>query len=401
MQRILLLFVLLMVFSCRPPSKHLLITANLDKDDIPLTDISGKIYSNNSELDYTSVALYLSGTDKMVKCNESGEFDFKRVYVKPHELTILIPKCRPITERLEIKQFAEQNVEIFLPEKKIYVIGEPKTDRQRIIELTRELNELRRKMANLSEEVHLFNELVVGNPEICKVINPQVITYEKREVDQGFYISYKADEPLLIENRLLGYFLTITIDKASISKHKYLYNIKYSVTTNFSDLTEISALESNQWKANRKHAFEGSFRHFLMALAEHQLEREGFSVLTTPNSHLRMEQGSLGRSSSSLGLVEIEDPYYIVSPTEKEGQYQIYCEQELRVAYSYRNLGNKWNKFWGVTGDYPISTIRFNGEPVRFDRLGNQLDFNKVLKFGYWQSTQISELLPATYFPQE
>ena len=105
-----------------------------------------------------------------------------------------------------------------------------------------------------------FEELFIGqtpNAEITEITNPTILDFE----GGGGELRALAPEPLEIENRALGYRVKYFLKDFSATPQR----TRYDGEPLYEELIPASAEESAEWEANRRQAFIGSFRHFLLA----------------------------------------------------------------------------------------------------------------------------------------
>lgn len=93
---------------------------------------------------------------------------------------------------------------------------------------------------------------------------------------QGNTLQAAAQEPLLIENRALGYRIKFQLEHFAYTDSSSL--LSYQGDPVFEPLTPANEQEVKRWQANRQKAYEGSIMHFGRALYRHQLAQEGFTI---------------------------------------------------------------------------------------------------------------------------
>lgn len=113
-------------------------------------------------------------------------------------------------------------------------------------------------------ERHLsrFFELFIGmseNADSVKILNPEVLRFETRWWGR---FSAEALAPLQIENRALGYRITYYLDEFEHSGTV----TKWDGNPLFTEIIPSDSLQAVYWTENRKEAFYGSLRHFILAL---------------------------------------------------------------------------------------------------------------------------------------
>ena len=106
-----------------------------------------------------------------------------------------------------------------------------------------------------------FQRLFLGesdNAALTKIINPEVLSFES---NWGRF-SASASRPLIIENRALGYRIQYFLKEFIRSGN----TIKYDGEPLYEPLEPENEEQAALWATNRRKAFFGSFRHYMLAL---------------------------------------------------------------------------------------------------------------------------------------
>ncbi|WP_337044643.1 carboxypeptidase-like regulatory domain-containing protein [Emticicia sp. 17c] len=110
----------------------------------------------------------------------------------------------------------------------------------------------------------------------CKLKNPEALIFSMNEDNSELIIT--ADEPLEIENKMLGYVV-----KYQLEEFRYHFTKQYLSYWGypfFEEMQTKSDKKKQQWLKNRDIAYYGSSQHFFKALTEKKLEAEGFEIHT-------------------------------------------------------------------------------------------------------------------------
>ncbi|MBS1935396.1 MAG: carboxypeptidase-like regulatory domain-containing protein, partial [Bacteroidetes bacterium] len=144
-----------------------------------------------------------------------------------------------------------------------------------------------------------FIENLIGTTEFasqCKILNKEVVRFRystKKEL-----LTAVADEPIVIENKALGYIIKFKLEdfSADMDSHTSIYS-GYPL---FSDMPSKSFNQQLEWQKNRKDAYLGSIMHFVRCLYTgditrgDQFNQEGFEIrknMKVPNAEkLRVRQ---------------------------------------------------------------------------------------------------------------
>lgn len=156
------------------------------------------------------------------------------------------------------------------------------------------LEKLTNRMSiNLVEDNTLLNEVkIVGNKDTeweknyktfektflgenynkkeVRILNKEVIDFQFDKEKK--VLKATANQPLIIENKTLGYKLTYILQDFGLDNK----TISYRGLTHF----EFLSTENNKdyWQKNRLKAYRGSVNHFLKALMSNNLKNEGFEA---------------------------------------------------------------------------------------------------------------------------
>ncbi len=122
-----------------------------------------------------------------------------------------------------------------------------------------------------------FNAHFIGNSALaadCKLINPDVVKFRfsrKNNTIRAF-----SRDKLIFDNKALGYRILYLLTK-------FEYNLEersffYSGYPQFQEMEPKNNDQKMRWAKKRKEAYQGSIMHFMRALYNNQLEKEGFEI---------------------------------------------------------------------------------------------------------------------------
>ena len=240
-----------------------------------------------------------------------------------------------------------------------------------------------------AKRLRRFERLFLGESEQaeqCRILNPEVLSFDGKWWGK---LVAQAAEPLVVENRALGYRLTYFL-------REFEYRgttLRYDGEPLFEELEPTSTEEAARWAANREVAFYGSFRHFLLALLDGATREHGFRTYVRRPTGLGqastqsypLKAASLLRDGPSAdekvlrfrGLVEIE---YL-----DEAESDAFHRWQGRLNASQRG--------------HQRSFIRLTDGPTLVDRTGEIIDPYGVTTYGYFAFERIAEMLPKEYRP--
>lgn len=270
-----------------------------------------------------------------------------------------------------------------------------------------------------------FIENFIGTTEaakLCKIRNYKTLRF--RNSKKKNTLTAVAAEPLIIENRELGYKITYQLEEFSYDFNKQ--TLSFLGYTLFEDMaTDIQHIPKRFLRERRK-VYNGSIVHFMRSLYLKQIEQNGFEVKRVtrlPNTEkervkalIRSQAQRQARpnpdSSTYFNRILRQDDYQqtisdynltddsLVSATDN-GQMQLYFDNFIQVTYKngieepgYLEYAHERRKL-----HYPRSIVFLqNGNPLTVEKNGSYAPPSEFFSSGYWAwSEKISHLLPTDY----
>ncbi|PQJ33770.1 hypothetical protein BSZ35_03365 [Salinibacter sp. 10B] len=242
------------------------------------------------------------------------------------------------------------------------------------------------------ERLDRFERLFVGASEMaarCRLTNPKVLQFDTAWWGK---FSASASRPLIFENRALGYRVTYYLKDFEVRGDL----IRWDGEPVFAPLSPRDSAEAARWDANRRKAFYGSLRHFLLALINDRIEEEDFRMYRLPRAQAframeRADRFPIGRDKIVTGR---EDSLYTLS---FRGILEVQYESESE-AHAYL----EWAHAHRAPKDYQTSRIRLNTHPIHVDRQGNIVEPYGTTLYRYFAFTRrMAQLLPRGYRPSD
>lgn len=289
---------------------------------------------------------------------------------------------------------------------------------------------------------HLFTESFIGTTAAsrnCVIKNTKAIRFRfSRKTNTLIAV---ADEPLIIENKALGYRIKYQLED-------FIYNMRertllYVGFTFFEDMAEDRNRIPRRWVNSRKHAYDGSIVHFMRALYTNKLASEGFEVqrmIKEPNlekERVKKEYAALWRRNYGTGgrlmmgrggpvtIVGDSSAYYnrilkqpdfidIVNPTllpadslitrTDSTRISLFFPHYLHITYKkgleeegYLQKFGEIRKPWHPRSD----VFLLQGTPVVIEASGAYFPPQDFFSAGYWAwSEKICHLLPVDFDPE-
>ena len=241
------------------------------------------------------------------------------------------------------------------------------------------------------ERLARFKRLFVGESEQarrCYLLNPKVLYF-----DTAWWGKFEADarRPLEFENWALGYRVTYYLKEFQVRGNI----VRWDGEPVFDPLSPRDSAEARRWRKNRRRAFRGSLRHFLLALKTDRLEEENFQIYRVPRSRAFRDMSRADRIPTSRERI---------LKMQSESVYELDFTGALEVVYTGEPESEaylEWANANRSPRDHQVSQIRLNKHPVHFDRHGEIVEPYGATLYRHFAFTQrIADLLPREYRPQ-
>ena len=371
--------------------------------------VSGRVLDAQSRQPIYLANVFFANTSIGTTTKEDGTFLFESFPDGKYDLTVTFVGYQNYQVAINFNELDGVSLEVILKEMPIYL---------KEIQVHENITGWKRNFGN-------FKRSFLGttrNSQKCTIVNGKSLhLYFDPEVRILFA---SASEPIIIENRALGYRIFYFLNKFEFhSAGELAYT---SGIPKFELLEPKSPKEQSKWEVNRKEAFAGSIMHFMRALGKNQLQQNGFEVkkIVDVPSRARQQQVSLSDEEISLtDSVGVESlKYYwklragreyvdsIAEPLltgqeifEKGSNSLIRYKGSLEVVFknemeeqSYVRQNRK------IRREHQKSKIHFLEEGVTIYNNGSYENARSIVAEGYWGwSERIADLLPYDYEPPQ
>lgn len=232
-----------------------------------------------------------------------------------------------------------------------------------------------------SLDYNLFKKIFLGttpNAALTKILNPEVLSFERVDKQDGVSVfKANATAPLEIENKALGYHLTVTL--IDFESNGASYNIV--MNTRFDTLAARNNLVRNRWKQNRLDSYEGSQLHLFRSIIKGNYEQEGFRIVRNPE----------GTTSSYQRPAPLRDVVVDSSRSDlkilRKGFYQV----------KYLNKKQPVSQRANPNEPFPLSIIRVEDDYLRLYPSGLVKLPASYWRSGYLYNFRMADLLPFNY----
>ena len=232
-----------------------------------------------------------------------------------------------------------------------------------------------------------FERLFLGESELADSV--KILNKEALDFDANWHgrFTARASEPILIENQALGYRVAYVLKEFSREGN----TIRYDGDPFFEELTPVSLQQQFFWEENRRQAFLGSFKHFLLALLDGTTKEEGFRIKRVPSIE------DIPNSNRRFHI----DPQDLLVPGEKAGEQLLAFNGVIEIVYLNEGEGEDYLK-WRSGSPPPrrqhqYSWIHLTNGPTLIDHVGEIIDPYGVTVYGYQAFERVSLELPKEY----
>jgi hypothetical protein len=270
-----------------------------------------------------------------------------------------------------------------------------------------------------------FIENFIGttrNARHCKIINHDVIRF--RFSDKNNRLIAKADEPIIIENKILGYKIKFQLIEFTADFNTDV--VAYYGYPLFTELKNTNEKILN----NRRQAYYGSLMHFIRAVYENKLAEEKFIVKATivkrnlekdrvrnilensfDSTHVRHEVAEL-----SFGLVRATSGNENTISRDSLRYYQKVIKQRDTLTQKvspetlneFVNEKNAYSKFFYFRNAMEVFYNNKKSEimlktpaPLEILKNGSYFSPMELVTFKYWsEHEKICNMLPLDYYPE-
>jgi len=327
------------------------------------------------------VNVFLAQTQRGTITNAEGRYRLGSVPLGAHRLVASIIGYETAAANLVLREpGAVQTVDFQLGEAE-YELGEV------TVESTRD--------AQWQERYERFERRFIGetaNADETEILDPFVLDFDQR---RGTLYA-EAREPLVIENRALGYRVRYDLTAFEARSDANFYNGEPL----FEELEPTDEVDVVRWQANRREAYLGSPRHLLRSLIAGNAEEQGFRLFLLPPQGPGGFGGGFGNRQTSRFPTSADE----ILKEGDEGDYKLEFVGVLEVVYlgeaeDPKYLDREWAREQRPARDVQTSQLRFPIAETKaeLDRFGRELDPRSIVVSGYMAFERFADDLPREY----
>lgn len=247
-------------------------------------------------------------------------------------------------------------------------------------------------------QLEKFIKLFIGetpNAQETEIVNPEVLDFSSA----GGSFKAQASEPLIIENRAMGYRIQYFLKDFNATPTR----TQYDGEPLFEELSAESPEQQALWRARRDSAFYGSFRHFMLALLSDRVEEQGFKMYSRPASN-GLSSGGTGGMRTLQGNqrfpVKRSD---ILKDGDASDQKVLDFDGFVEIVYTKEAEDPSYLEWSGrPPGSRPrfrTSLISVDKGPAVVDMKGDVLDPYGVTFYQYLAFERVGDEVPKEYRP--
>jgi hypothetical protein len=256
---------------------------------------------------------------------------------------------------------------------------------------------------------NFFLENFIGvstNAMDCKIKNTDVIHF--RDSKKSNELTAVAEEPLVIENKALGYTILYQLES-----FKYDFDHGYLLYTGYPFFKPMNGNASKQkkWENRRKEVYYGSMMHFMRSVYRNTIMQEGFEVRSlkkVPATGVKIDSVS---EDYYLDQIAHQDNYRDVIGSPLTGDSIAYAVNNttaglyftdfLFIIYRNKPAPTEYRQKFPKNSTSMMSQILLiNQRPVEIEANGNYYNPTDLISTGYWAwSEKIAMMLPFDYKP--
>ncbi|MFQ5569502.1 MAG: carboxypeptidase-like regulatory domain-containing protein [Rhodothermales bacterium] len=337
--------------------------------------LTGTVVDIETGLPLPNAHVFIAASMMGTATNDDGQFHLKHVPLGTHRLYVSMIGFEPVAKDTLLRNAGEYTFSFELV--------------PAILELDGVTISAKRD-ARWKRRLRRFEQFFLGessNADHAKILNPEVLNFEG---GWGKLVA-TASAPLIIENRALGYRIQYFLKEFIRSGS----TIKYDGEPFYEELEPENSKEAERWAENRRRAYYGSFRHYLLALLGGRLKEEGF---------LTFRRFSLDRLYSTRNRFGI-DPTRLLAegPTANEkllrfsGYLEVLYINELETEAFLSWMGRSP---WGHQNNQR-SWVKLTDGPTLIDHTGEVVDPYGVTVYGYFAFERIADEVPKEYRPEQ
>ena len=328
--------------------------------------ITGYVKDASTGQPLLGVNVFISGTYWGSTTNNDGYYEIVAVVPGTHEIVASMVGYEPKVEPIIVKENRRSSVDFYL-KAKTYDLDE--------VEVEAEVPE------EWYDQLELFKKYFLGTNDYaydCTIENEYEMEFEE---DDEFLKAF-CDNSIIVINKALGFKIDCVLLDYKFNKETG--GVQYIVKPRFTELKSTDPDIVKEWQENRREAFEGSLRHFLISLIRGAVIDEDFSLVSS------IQRPSFG---FHRGLDYSREIVNYVSSTQFERLIDNALKYDSTKAEYEFTIQRPWTiDYWGW-----ISILNLPFGSVTLDEYGYPKQLLGLDVYGRWADYGVASMLPQYY----
>lgn len=331
--------------------------------------VSGRVIDAESKEPLSSASVYCQNTTVGTTTNKQGEFSLT---LKPGGYELIISYTGYQTRQVQIS-----STDIRIAD--IEMAKEEKSLGEVIIKTSNEVKD------GWAKYGHFFISHFIGttpNASKTTLLNPEVLKFYLLKKSNKLRVL--ATEPLLIENKALGYNLRYQLDS-------FIYNYNNDINSyrGFCLYSEMEGDDSLRqiWSINRERAYVGSKLHFMRSYYDSAVLEEGFTIDMLDEVN-----------EKKFNRVEnIYDTTYY-GALDSTMQVEIWYPRKISITYTKKKPEPEYLKQFKLPKNVAIQISYIDmTDAIAIRENGFYYDQKDWISQGYWSWKNLADQLPYDY----
>ena len=368
--------------------------------------IKGKIVDGETGVAIPNASIFITNTTKGTVSNSLGEFELTDVPAGSYDLV-----ASSIGYETQVYSYKANQLPL-----RLLVKMQPKPEELEGVTVEPFEKDGWEKWGNFFIDNFIGT---AGNPKDCSIKNYKSLRF--RNSKKKNQLTVISAEPLMIENKALGYTIQYQLEEFS-------YNFKSNTLVYFGYalFNELHAKGPKSWQLkNRETAYSGSITHFMRSLYHNQLAAVGFEVkrlVKTTNLEKERVKKLFRENAGAATFPKDSSEYYnrvfrqpdmleaygkslltsdsLLTPVDSitknlsfgDFLYIVYKKEKEDPSYLLYTHENRKPFYQRSVAFLP------NGNSVLVDGIGNYYMPQDFMSYGYWAwSEKIRAMLPLDY----
>ncbi|GMQ24050.1 carboxypeptidase-like regulatory domain-containing protein [Algoriphagus sp. oki45] len=244
----------------------------------------------------------------------------------------------------------------------------------------------------------MFKEVFLAVPDDpfgrdIEILNPWVIDFETVKPEKGFnYTKASANQPLLLENRALGYRIDFYLQDFRMLRNAS----RFFGQAFYQELPSENALTDSIWMREKELNYRNSVRHLVMSLLLRNSGAQGFELYTANPKIPKEDRTNDFYYELNKSIVPVKLEFVYVKPLGN-GTYRIFLPERVEV----HHLTKPWPNDYYTNIYHAISWIVAPSGHFDVDQKGTLLHPTQLVLSGFMGRQRMARSLPLDFIPNE